>query len=380
MNILIDGRNWSRNGAGITTFLCSALTEWARQWHEDHFYVILPKGMDPSVEIASIPPNLQKLDYSGRFPRRLPNIAILQLLAPWLCRKLKIDLYYSPVPHLPWGLPKRVRTLITVHDVVNLEMAHTMAWTNRLATFFFFAPSIRKSNFLWANSHYTEQKVRQYFPKRNCLELFVGDAADNAYFHPQQPTRTEQISLKKDLGISTDRFVLFVGSLEPRKNLAFLLSIAPDLYRLHGLQLVVVGGKKWKTSSIANIVNAPSFPRESTVFCGHVTNRELALLYSMASCFVSAALMEGFGMPQLEALKCGCPVVTAHNTAMIEIAEGKAGAVTVEGYNPEDWIKTIVQMVEKRPVVVQTELEEYDWGKIIRRLSQYINENCVTTI
>jgi glycosyltransferase involved in cell wall biosynthesis len=83
--------------------------------------------------------------------------------------------------------------------------------------------------------------------------------------------------------------------------------------------------------------------------------------------------MEGFGMPQLEALLCGCPVVTAHNTAMIEVAKEKDGAVTVEGYDKEKWIHAIVKMLQERPNVNLQQLSDYHWGNIIDRLTSYLS-------
>ena len=310
MNILIDGRICSIFSAGVGTFFTSAILEWARQCEKDTFYILLPKGLDVRYELPSLPNNIVFLDYSKRFPKWLPNIIILQMLVPRLCRKLAIDLYYAPVPHLPYFIPSRAKTMVTVHDVVNIEMAHTMSWTNRLATSIFFAQAIKKADLLWTNSHYTKAKVDEYFPKRRCQSVFVGDSVDQHFFF--------------------HRFLLFVGSLEPRKNLEFLLHVIPSLYKEHQIQLVVVGAKGWKNSSIRTIIEAPEFPQESTVFCGFITNSELADLYHTADCFISAALMEGFGMPQLEALKCGCPIVTAHNTAMIEIAQGKSGGTDGE--------------------------------------------------
>lgn len=365
MNILIDGRVWSRNAAGITTFLCCALMEWVRQRPGDTFHVVLPKGMDPSVELPPLPSNLILRDYSSRFPRFLPNIIIMQLLVPFLCRKLHIDLYYAPVPHLPWMMPSRTKKAITVHDVVNIEMSHTMAWTNRLATSVFFGQAIRKADILWANSHYTAGKVEQYYPKRRCKDIFVGDAADRDQYKQLNLSEEERTNLRQKYGIH-DRFLLFVGSLEPRKNLSFLLRLMPQLYREHHIQLVVVGGKGWKNSNLREIVEATDYPRDAVIFCGYVTNHELSQLYNTADCFVSAALMEGFGMPQLEALYCGCPVVTAHNTAMIEVARGKDGAFTVEGYEPSVWQQTILKVLDKRPVVDQRQLAEYDWTVIIQ--------------
>ena len=374
MNILIDGRIWSLYSAGVGTFFTSAILEWARQSDEDTFYIILPKGLDARYELPSVPDNIVLLDYSRRFPRRLPNIIVLQLLVPYLCRKLHINFYYAPVPHLPYCIPHGVKTMVTVHDVVNIEMAHTMSWTNRLATSFFFGQAIRKADYLWTNSHYTKSKIETYYPKRHCQLIFVGDSVDHHFFYPKNLTEAERQEVRQKHGIR-ERFLLFVGSLEPRKNLEFLLHIIPSLYKEHQIQLVVVGGKGWKNSSLRAIIEAPDFPRESTIFCGFITNTELADLYNVADCYISAAFMEGFGMPQLEALKCGCPVITSHNTAMIEVAQGKSGATTVKGYQPETWKQVVLKVLDEHPKVNQQELQEYDWKEIIGRLLNYIPHN-----
>ena len=372
MNILVDGRICSTFSAGVGTFFTSAIWEWAQQSNKDTFYILLPKGLDSKYELPSMPDNIKLLDYSKQFPKRLPNIIILQWIVPRLCRKLTIDLYYSPVPHLPYLIPSKVKTMVTVHDVVNIEMAHTMSWTNRLATSIFFGQAIKRADYLWTNSHYTKSKVEEYFPKRRCQSTFVGDSVDYHYFYPKHFSETERDEIKKKYGI-TQRFLLFVGSLEPRKNLEFLLNIIPSLYKEHQIQLVVVGAKGWKNSSLRTIIESPDFPKESTIFCGFITNTELADLYNTADCFISAALMEGFGMPQLEALKCGCPIITAHNTAMIEVAQGKSGATTVEGYQPEVWKQTILKVLDEHFTVNQQQLQEYDWKNIIQRLLTYIS-------
>ena len=145
MNILVDGRTWSLYSAGISTFFSCAIFEWSQQRPGDVLYILLPKGLDPRTELPAIPHNIILLDYAKRFPKWLPNIIILQWLVPRLCRKLHIDLYYSPVPHLPYFIPSHIKTMVTVHDVVNIEMADTMSWTNRLATSVFFRQAIKKA-------------------------------------------------------------------------------------------------------------------------------------------------------------------------------------------------------------------------------------------
>ena len=114
MNILVDGRTWSLYSAGISTFFSCAIFEWSQQRPGDVLYILLPKGLDPRTELPAIPHNIILLDYAKRFPKWLPNIIILQWLVPRLCRKLHIDLYYSPVPHLPYFIPSHIKTMVTV--------------------------------------------------------------------------------------------------------------------------------------------------------------------------------------------------------------------------------------------------------------------------
>lgn len=364
MTILIDGRPFAAPSAGITNFLKGSIIAWARLRPEDRFVIALPRPMHPTLNITGMPDNILFLPYSNRLLRRLPNLVWLCCMMPWLTRRWRAEAYFSPLSCLPFFLPKRMKKGIVVHDVVNLEFKETMQWTNRLSNAVFFNRSIRKADFIWTNSQYTKGRVEHYFPKRRCNDIFVGCSVDRSSYHLTTINDTEAAAIKKRHGIN-NRFLLFVGSLEPRKNLSFLLSLMPQLYREHQLQLVVVGGHGWKNSNIRNIIHRDGFPKGSTIFCGFVSNEELAKLYNMANCFVSASLNEGFGMPQLEALLCGCPIVTAHNSAMTEIALNKDGAYTIEGYNPQTWIDTISRVVDTRPQVNLAQLAAYDWEKIV---------------
>ena len=376
MNILVDGRTWSAYAAGVSSFLKGALLEWAAQRPEDRFHILLPKGLDCRMELPALSDNIILHDYASFFPSRLPNLIILQLLVPYLCRRLHIHLYYAPVPHLPFLIPASTKTMVTVHDVVNLEMAHTMSLTNRIATSLFFGKAIRKADLLWTNSRYTKSKVEHYFPQRRCKAIFTGCATDRRIFFPKAVSDDERQAVRQKYGI-TSQFILFVGSQEPRKNLRFLLSLMPKLYQEYGVQLVVVGGNSWKNDDVREMLRSQGFPKASTVFCGYLNNEELAALYRCADCFVSTAFMEGFGMPQLEAMLCGCPVVTAHNTAMIEVAEGKEGAVTVEGYAPDRWQAAILDMIRHRKAPDPAQLKDYDWANIIASLNHYLSEHSI---
>jgi glycosyltransferase involved in cell wall biosynthesis len=96
-------------------------------------------------------------------------------------------------------------------------------------------------------------------------------------------------------------------------------------------------------------------------------------LYNIADCFVSTSLNEGFGMPQLEAMMCKCPVVTAHNSAMIEVVAGRG--VTVEGWQEQKWLDEICRVVDLGRDSFYADdlnLRQFDWTFIIKGLVRYI--------
>lgn len=369
MNIIIDGRPFVTSSAGISTFLKGSLMAWAELRPDDGFIVALPRALDATFSADSMPGNVRFVHRSNGLLRRLPNLVWLNSVFPMLAREFKADLFYSALPCIPFFMPRKVRKAIVVHDVVNIEHASTMEWTNKLSNRLFFSRSVRNTDILWTNSRYTRQRVCDYFPEIRCKEIFTGCAIDNKVYRKLYISESERDRIMKKYSINGD-FLLFVGSLEPRKNLGFLLSIMPEIFRRTGRQLVVVGGKQWRSSSLRSIVEAEDYPNECVVFCKFVPNTDLVSLYNIASCFVSTSLNEGFGMPQLEALYCGCPVVTAHNSAMIEVAEGKSGAFTVEGYEAESWISAIEKVLRERPETNVGQLKEYDWATILKRFIQ----------
>ena len=169
---------------------------------------------------------------------------------------------------------------------------------------------------------------------------------------------------------------MFVGSLEPRKNLSFLLKVFKEFRKRNDLRLVIVGGTGWGNTGIADIINEPDYPREDVLFAGYLDMSELRLLYNTAECYVSTSLNEGFGLPQLEAMNCECPVVTSHNSAMIEVAEG--AGITVEGWDTGKWTESIEYALNNRELIVSRQNERrknYTWEKVTKGLLEYMEDN-----
>jgi glycosyltransferase involved in cell wall biosynthesis len=247
-----------------------------------------------------------------------------------------------------------------------------MEFKNRLSNAFVFERSIKTADYIWTNSNYTKKCVQQYIPHRKCESIFVGCSIDDSLFYERSYTVDEQNVFLNKVGIDFP-YILFVGTLEPRKNLKFLLEIAPAVFAKYGTKLVVVGAKGWKKTSVSDIVESSSYNQCAVHFCGYVSNEELVKLYHFARCFVSASLNEGFGMPQLEALKCGCPVITSHNSAMIEVAEDIEGAYTIKGYDAQQWITKIGDVISSNKQVSGNRISQYSWKTVLDNLIIYIS-------
>lgn len=372
MKVFIDGRTFAKPGAGITTFLRCSICAWANIEPHYQFIVLLTKDFNKDNDSLSFPPNV-KLIRLGFFFNHLPNLLSILIAAPYLVRKHKADVFYAPIPFIPFFLPHKIKTLIVVHDVVNIEYSKTIEFKNKISTKFFCKRSIKRAFQIWTNSYYTKEKVEKYFPIRKCTDIIVGASIDRNVYKQIYVDNIKCRLVKDKYGIK-DKFIIFVGSLEPRKNIPFLLKIIPSIYRKTGVQLVIVGAKGWKNSVIREIYNSEEFPKESTIFCGYISNEELAIMYNIAECFVSASYNEGFGMPQLEAQLCGCPVITSDNSAMRELSYRKSGAILIKGYNEDNWEKKIIMFLKNRPLVNLNEYKDFFWENIMFNVNKSINQ------
>ena len=370
MNIVVDCRVFTKRATGVATYAIDAIRAICKYIPEWHLTLVSPVPFHQSI--VGLP--LDKVDViiEPLFGNaKIPNVVWFHLHFPQIAKRLKADLVWTPRPETPILSVGKAKRMITVHDVVGKEFVKTMTWKVRLFALPFVDISIKKADLIWCNSVYTLGKLQQYYPERKQINTVVGISC-STQFQKLNLSEIERKAIYEEYGIKNG-FLLFVGTLEPRKNLCFLLEMMPEIYKRTGYKLLIVGASGWKNSSIAELVNQDTFNRDSICFAKYVEFDKLLKLYNSATLYVSTALNEGFGLPQLEAMACGCPVVSPHNSAMIEVVEGRG--ITIEGWNEEEWIDTISRLLntpEKLEGMRNPDISEYDWEKIILRVKQYV--------
>ncbi len=155
-------------------------------------------------------------------------------------------------------------------------------------------------------------------------KVFAVHEAARACFRPLESG--EAAAALGELGIGGGEFLLAVGTIEPRKNLLTLVRAFEEVLRerpASGLRLVVAGGRGWLSGPLFEAIER-SPAAERIVLTGYVSDEQLRALYSACAAFVYPSLYEGFGLPPLEAMSCGAPVVAGWTPAVAEVTAGAA--------------------------------------------------------
>ena len=232
-----------------------------------------------------------------------------------VCSRSAADILHSTYISPP-GL--RCPLALSVHDVIFRSHPEYFSPRDRLLLSLLVPPSIRKAKVILTLSEASRRQITSYYPvaaeKIRVVALAPG------------PVATVQPDMDKAKGISAGRrFILAVGSLQPRKNLARLVE-AYAACRAQGrtdAMLVIVGRSQWKSSAIARAVDSRGLSAD-VVFAGFLPQEVLSGLYRRCEVFVYPSLVEGFGLPILEAMACGAPVITSDRAPMSELGTGAA--------------------------------------------------------
>jgi len=178
--------------------------------------------------------------------------------------------------------------------------------------------SIRNARAIIAISEHTKKDLIERLNAPDGMITVTHLAAGPEYHEIKDPSALEAVRKKYSL---PHKYILFVGSLEPRKNVKTLLkgyaSLSETVKR--EFSLVIAGAKGWLNSDIPGIVKELGIEK-TTVFPGFIDKEDMSAVYSAASVFVFPSLYEGFGLPILEAFACGVPVITSNTSSMPEVA------------------------------------------------------------
>ena len=323
MHIAIDGMLVQQCFSGVENAIFNLARALAK--HGSEAYTLL------------LPVHARQNDLTtGRFATRrcgLPGrtragrILWEQLRLPALLAKEGFDLLHAPGYLMPLRTPCPV--VISVYDIIAL-LFPDLCKTLNVVNFRLNLPlSIRRADAIIVPSASTRNDLTARWPAV-AEKIYDIPLAVSGQFRPciDEACNTE-VRRKYRL---PDRFVLFIGQQEPKKNIPKLLEAYHELRRNTDVQtaLVIAGGRGWGCAEIDRTVERLGLA-DRTVFPGFVDEQDLPVLYSLADVFAFPSLYEGFGLPPLEAMACGTPVVTSNRGSLPEVV-GDAAVIV----DPDD--------------------------------------------
>jgi len=260
--------------------------------------------------------------HSVRWPTSRPLVRILweQLLLPQALRARRVDLLHGLAYATPFASP--CPAVVTVHDLTFFRFPETLKPLRRVYLRAATRSATRRAMRVIAVSRQTRDDVIQFLHVSAGKVEVVYNGVDEA-FSPAAPEELDRFRQQRGL---PPRFILFLGTLEPRKNVVSLLEAFAQWRRdagwgegADGVKLVVAGAKGWYFERIFARAEELGLADE-LLFPGFLPGEELPWWYRAAECFVYPSIYEGFGLPVLEAMACGTAVITSSIPSLIEVA------------------------------------------------------------
>lgn len=226
-----------------------------------------------------------------------------------------VDLFWGPAHRLPRKLSKNIPQVVTIHDLVWKIVPETMRPVTRLLENYLSPKAIQRSDYIVADSVATAEALADHYK----IPL------DSIEVIPLGAKRAERIQSSDQLiqfGINR-RYVLFVGSLEPRKNLRRLLLAFSKLAKItrDSTMLIIAGSDGWGNINLKGVVSDLGLENHVRII-GYISDDTLAMLYANALFLTMPSIYEGFGLPLAEAMVYGVPVLTSNNSSMPEVVGG----------------------------------------------------------
>ncbi len=283
----------------------------------------------------------------------------------------KLDVLFVPAHTLPLLCKPGLKTVVTVHDLGSEYLPDMHQFKQKLYLGFIQKYQLQTASKIIAVSKATKMdliKKRGLDPKK--IEVIYEG-------YDKQKFRVDiLVNSLKHFNLVPKSYFLFVGTVQPRKNLERLIkafSRQPDDY------LVIVGQKGWLSDEIYNLPKKQGI-EDKVKFLGYVSDEDMPAIYTGAIALTFPSLFEGFGLPILEAQACGCPVLTSNLSSMPEVA-GK-GAVYVNPTSVEDIIRGIREIGEidgTRDRLVKEgfkNVKKFSWEKCARETLDVLEETC----
>lgn len=308
MRVLVDVTTWVPGRTGIGLYTERLLRAMAAQTPTDEL-LLASNLADDDVDVPG-----------RRLGPRMPLRALwMQTAMAAHAVREQPDVAFFPnyVAPLASTIARTCPTVVTVHDMAVFLHPETFTFKKRVLQRRLLPSLLRHAHAILTPSDATRRDLLRLLPVDPRRVVAIPLAADPAYHAPIDAHVRAEVRRRFAL---PDRYLLAVSTLEPRKNLVRLIQAFEQVWPSHqDVKLILVGGKGWRDDGIAHALRSSS-ARDGIEALGYVEFEELRALYAEALALCYPSLYEGFGLPVIEAMACGAPVLVSRGSSLDEVA------------------------------------------------------------
>lgn len=291
----------------------------------------------PENEYVAFTPTVKeslgkKILKTGKLELVLPPQLMRSVLSSWWrssfisqdIRVQKLDVYHGLSNELPKRIPKETKKVVTIHDLIFLRQPEWYPLIDRNTYYRKCRFACKEADAIVAVSEQTKKDIQYYFNTDTAKIKVVYQSCDEFFYVRAEDFILEDFRKRKNL---PEKYILYVGTVEERKN---LLTLVKAMTKVSDVPLVVIGRKKKYFEKVQEFM-ARNKVQSKIIFPDSSFANDLSLYYKCASVFVYPSYYEGFGIPVIEALLSGVPVITSNTSALPE-----AGGISSLYVNPHD--------------------------------------------
>jgi len=304
MHIAVDGSFWGGQERGVAAATRRLWSAYLKRIPRQQVTVFAPESLEAGMPGGTIIP-------TGPM-HGATRVLWQQLVLPQRVRDLSIDLLHCPCYTAP--LAASCRMLVTVHDLIALTHPRLAGWRNSLHLRLLVGQSVRRADAVCVPTEFVRRALVERFAIPAAKVFVVPWGVDAELTPMSRDVATYHV--RRRFGVD-EPFVLYCGCIEAKKNLGAAMEACAEA----GILLLMAGPS---TSGSAELLARASCSRGGWRYLGYVPVSDLSALYSAAIALVSPSHVEGFGIPAVEAMQCGCPVIASDDPALREVCGGAA--------------------------------------------------------
>jgi glycosyltransferase involved in cell wall biosynthesis len=377
MKVGVEGVPFFGNLSGVGQYAARLINAASREDSDVQFEIV--RSLMPHRKFT--PPLVPNKRLSYRVIRWLPPIIYYQLFkrTNWALpydmvalRKYDAFLFFNFVA---FPVRRKTPSIVVIYDLSYALHPQYSSPKNREYLQKFVPKTLKRAAKIITISENSKQEIMDYYKIDPAMIEVIHPAVNHQVFTPQTQASVKKISSK--YGIKKP-YILSVCTLEPRKNLVGVLNAFETLPEnlKQEYALVLVGGKGWLDEELQAKFDELS-KKYTLIKTGYAPNEDLPALYSGASVFAYPSFYEGFGMPPLEAMACGTPVITSNNSSLPEVV-GDA-AITIEAHDTQRLAKNIERVLSDKKLAQSmaqkglNQAKKFDWHKSAKKLISLID-------